>query len=335
MGLLDTVGQIATGGAMGIITGQLTRGQQLADQKKLMREQAIINKEQAIFNQGLGKEMWDYTNYENQMKHIINAGLNPALMYGSAGASGTTSGAGTAGDVTSAGAATDTERANSILSMALTTAQIDNIKADTKKKEADANYTSGAQTNVANQNITESQARINEIGASIGNKEADTKLKNLQGIYQEIQNKIAEDTKEDRTNEIKWLAQKTLQDFKIAFNEAYVAEKTQQIKIKSATAQLIGQYIANQAGLAGIAKTKAEITKINTDMAQEWVKIGQNATKLSQGQKQNEIAEFEALLKANYPNMWNVVGKNIDRIMEIRSILNGDNPVENYQKGMK
>lgn len=43
------------------------------------------------------KEMWDYTNYENQMEHIKNAGLNPGLLYGIGGGGGQTVGAGAPG----------------------------------------------------------------------------------------------------------------------------------------------------------------------------------------------------------------------------------------------
>ena len=42
--------------------------------------------------------MFDYTGYENQVKQMKAAGLNPALMYGSAGSGGSTQGgAGMAG----------------------------------------------------------------------------------------------------------------------------------------------------------------------------------------------------------------------------------------------
>ena len=34
------------------------------------------------------KEMWDYTSYENQVKHMKAAGLNPALLYGTGGGGG-------------------------------------------------------------------------------------------------------------------------------------------------------------------------------------------------------------------------------------------------------
>ena len=38
----------------------------------------------------INKEMWDYTNYENQKKHLEAAGLNPALLYGMSGGGGAT-----------------------------------------------------------------------------------------------------------------------------------------------------------------------------------------------------------------------------------------------------
>ena len=54
------------------------------------KEMAAINQQYALqagkqshlYNQ----EMWDYTNYENQVKHLEAAGLNPALLYGQGGA---------------------------------------------------------------------------------------------------------------------------------------------------------------------------------------------------------------------------------------------------------
>ena len=45
------------------------------------------------------KEMWDYTNYENQVKHLKEAGLNPALLYGQGGGGGSAAGGGTAAGV--------------------------------------------------------------------------------------------------------------------------------------------------------------------------------------------------------------------------------------------
>ena len=62
--------------------------------------QAQYNKEQAKYSTELSKEMWDYTNYENQKKHLEAAGLNPALLYGSSGGGGgSAAGGGTAAGV--------------------------------------------------------------------------------------------------------------------------------------------------------------------------------------------------------------------------------------------
>ena len=40
-----------------------------------------LNREMAKYSQELNKEMWEYTNYGNQVKELEKAGLNPALLY--------------------------------------------------------------------------------------------------------------------------------------------------------------------------------------------------------------------------------------------------------------
>lgn len=56
--------------------------------QKIMALQNQYNQQAAERGQQYAKEYWDYTNAENQKKHLINAGLNPALMYGQSGAGG-------------------------------------------------------------------------------------------------------------------------------------------------------------------------------------------------------------------------------------------------------
>ena len=46
------------------------------------------NEAMAQQNQQRNKEMWDYTNFENQRAHLENAGLSVGLMYGQGGAGG-------------------------------------------------------------------------------------------------------------------------------------------------------------------------------------------------------------------------------------------------------
>lgn len=68
------------------------RKAQMADAKELMGLQNTYNVEAAARSQQYKKEMWDYTNYENQLQHMMNAGLSPGLMYGLTGGGGVSAG---------------------------------------------------------------------------------------------------------------------------------------------------------------------------------------------------------------------------------------------------
>lgn len=94
---------LASSGASSL-TGAITSGISQAlglswSPEKAMKEQwkynknimALQNKYQqqaAEKSQQYAKEYWDYTNAENQLQHLKNAGLNIGLMYGQSGAGG-------------------------------------------------------------------------------------------------------------------------------------------------------------------------------------------------------------------------------------------------------
>ena len=84
---------------IGMATANWQDRRQLSQQEKLIAMQEAANRRQADYTQTLNKEMWDYANYENQVKHIENAGLNPALLYGGGGGGGTTANGGQAAGV--------------------------------------------------------------------------------------------------------------------------------------------------------------------------------------------------------------------------------------------
>lgn len=62
--------------------------EQEAYNKRIMALQNQYQQQAAAQSQQYAKDYWDYTNAENQKQHLINAGLNPALMYGQSGAGG-------------------------------------------------------------------------------------------------------------------------------------------------------------------------------------------------------------------------------------------------------
>lgn len=118
MGFLDFLG----GGGSGLITGiagtiagsvsskkdrdmqrelqqkQMEYGREMyalqsKDEKERMEQQNQWNKEAAAKSQEYAKEMFDYTGYENQVKQMKAAGLNPALLNGGSGSAGQAHGA--------------------------------------------------------------------------------------------------------------------------------------------------------------------------------------------------------------------------------------------------
>ena len=135
--------------AMGAINANSASEQSWENQIRLMDIQAQLNRQNAKFNTGQAKEMWNYTNFENQMKHIKTAGLSPGLIYGLGGAGGSSQGAGAANGV---GLPQDQSvgmglRAQEIgINMANAMSQIKLNESQANKNEAEANKISGVDT---------------------------------------------------------------------------------------------------------------------------------------------------------------------------------------------
>ena len=101
MAILGELGMTALGQGLQSINSQ----RQQDYNKETMALQFGYNSMMQQQGQNNNKEMWDYTNYENQRKHLQAAGLNPALMYGAGGGGGsTTAGSGAGGQATASGA---------------------------------------------------------------------------------------------------------------------------------------------------------------------------------------------------------------------------------------
>jgi hypothetical protein len=100
-------------------------------QKKLMGFQKGHQKDLNRHGQELAMDMWNQTNYGAQVDHMKKAGLNPALMYGSAGQGGSTN-AGSGGSAQSGQA--PQERVMDMSNM-LVGAQVENLKKDIDVKD--------------------------------------------------------------------------------------------------------------------------------------------------------------------------------------------------------
>ena len=177
-GKLFTAGLAKSGasGLTGLMTGGISQALGLSwSPEKAMKEQEAYNKrimalqnqyqqQAAAQSQQYAKDYWDYTNAENQVNHLKNAGLNIGLMYGQNGAGGMGASGGARQE------SPDQAQGNPI-GMALQVQQIEQqrrmndaqialAEAQAEKAGAEANKISGVDTQEALKRIEEAASRI-------------------------------------------------------------------------------------------------------------------------------------------------------------------------------
>ena len=108
----------------------------------------------------------EYNSAKNQKQRLEDAGLNPALMYGSGGSGG--AGTGSTGGASGSGVGLSQAQAVGMgLQLSQIKAQTNLMNAEATKAYAEANKTKGVDTRKTEQDIKESGVRIDEIIAKI------------------------------------------------------------------------------------------------------------------------------------------------------------------------
>ena len=160
----------------GLITGGISQALGLSwSPKRAMQEQEAYNKrimalqnqyqqQAAAQSQQYAKDYWDYTNAENQVKHLKNAGLNIGLMYGQSGAGGMGASGG-------AHQASPEQPQGNPIGMALQVQQIEQQRRMTDAQisltEAQASKAKEEAKKIGGVDTTEAWKRIEEIGSKI------------------------------------------------------------------------------------------------------------------------------------------------------------------------
>ena len=227
------------GGGMGLIGGAINAKTQKEMQEKSfeygremmekqnqaelqrMGLQFDYNKRTAQYNQGLAREMYDYTfdkqnAYNNpaaEKERYEDAGLNPALLYGSGGGGGGGTSATTSGGqmepipgMQPMGIQVALQAEAQKAQIELTKAQTNSIKADTMKKvTADManagleivgnmlnNKKTGVETNKAEQEIVNLKRTNEQIGEQITKIQNENKISEFQIWLNSIKREIAE-----------------------------------------------------------------------------------------------------------------------------------------------
>lgn len=150
--------------ALGTIGNLMGMGMQNQTTEAMMNQQM---QNQMVLNnqmQDIQQQNWDYTNFENQRKHLENAGLNAGLLYGMSGGGGTTMGGASGGSAASGQAAhapNFMEVAQQMLQAKAIESQIEVNKATANEKNANADSTRGVEG-------TKGEADIKEIASRMG-----------------------------------------------------------------------------------------------------------------------------------------------------------------------
>lgn len=214
------LGSSAASTGMGLIGNALSQAFGLSwSPQRAMREQEAYNKrimalqnqyqqQAAAQSQQYAKDYWDYTNAENQVNHLKNAGLNIGLMYGQSGAGGMGASGGAKQE-------SPDQAAGNPIGMALQVQQIEQqrrmndaqialAEAQANKADAEANKISGVDTQ-------EALKRIEGIGSQI-------ELNLREGNYKEALTELTKAEKE-ATN-----ALKSLREMQEALTKAQISE---------------------------------------------------------------------------------------------------------------
>ena len=221
-GNLFTSGLASSGASSltGLITGGISQALGLSwSTKKAMKEQEAYNKrimalqnqyqqQAAAQSQQYAKDYWDYTNAENQVNHLRNAGLNIGLMYGQSGAGGMGASGGARQE------SPDQAQGNPI-GMALQIQQIEQQRrmndAQIALAEAQAKKARTEATKISGVDTQEALKRIEEIGSQI---ELNLKESNYKEALTELTNTEKEATE----------ALKSLREMQEALTSAQISE---------------------------------------------------------------------------------------------------------------
>ncbi len=142
-----------------------------------MGNQAGLNRQ----GHNLQMDMWNKTNYKQQLEKMKEAGLSPGLMYGGSGASGSTTGSQSGGSAASASAAAPQAMAQNMdISNLMIGAQIELAKSQARKNNVES-------TNMETGGVVNEQVQ-----ADTGLKGEQAESQRLKNIEQKIVNEYSE-----------------------------------------------------------------------------------------------------------------------------------------------
>lgn len=308
------------GGGMGMVGSKKAQKRQLQNQKELNKYNAELNMQQ-------WREQYEATSPENQVDRLVQAGLNPGLMYGMGGAGGSSAVAGSQSsqapmvDNVGMGMMALAEVQRLMNETKLTNAQKENIDSSTELNYVRANKEGGVDTE-------EAWARINQMKQLTKNAEATEVILQFETELKRIEKDMAEASFDERVKAYD-LANKHLEEqIRSIATQTDITEATKEDLIKQAKLQTIGMGLDNSLKRANIeltkeqtAKIKKEIEKWAVEIEQEWYKLRQNDSLNLTKWKEYQVKKEEMIIKklqqefntsgAAKAKQWTEVGRDI------------------------
>lgn len=295
------------GAGIGAISGAASAKRQYAHEKEMMGLQHQYNEKSADAAQERAKDMWDYTNYESQVEHMRKAGLSVGLMYGNGGGMGASTSGAQGQGVTNTGSQAEAIRTQNQamgIQLANVASQTKLNEAQAKKAEAEAEKTSGVDTQVAEASIKKLIEETTNEKLKQGLTRANTRVENAN----EDLIRASTDMKFMEMDEIKATIQKTVRESDRILKEIEGSDLDNKLKRETMEAH-VQQEIGTAAQiLANITKTQAETKAINqainesiARINQKWSELDLDWIKTEQGQA---ALEQEAQKIVNQMNQW-------------------------------
>lgn len=275
------------GAGLGIAGSILGRKQQNEDQREMMELQAKLNQQQANYNQGLSKDMWNYTSYPNQVKKMKDAGLNPALIYGMGGQGGSTAGAGQAGSVglsDAKGMQTGIAMQGMGLELANLASQVELNKSQAEKNRAEAEKTAGVDTQVQ-------QATMDNLIAQTANEKVKKGL-----IYADTRFKDAmEEFTRGKVDEVGWNVKNLMKSLELADRNIQATDldnelknRTMEANVKQAEETLKNTMADTLVKFSQGKLNQTQAMTLTEQVKQGWSSIGIQMSEKEQGWMQLE-----------------------------------------------
>jgi hypothetical protein len=285
----------AAGSIFGSLMGNKMQENQFGNQLALMKKQHEYNEESANAAQKRAYEMWEDTNYAAQVEQMKKANLNPALMYGQAGAGG-----GTVSGAQGQGTSQPTDRSVEMklkgqemgLQLANLASQIKLNESQANKNNAEANKTAGVDTELAKtsiENLISQTKNEKDRNALIW---ADKRFKEAAADMQEASAKLAsgQNTKIGyEIDQIKKSLDKMDLDMKGIDLDNELKRRVMESKVQEAEMSVKALMNSILVGNSQIKLNNQQAEAITDKVMQDWQSIAQQWNKLQQSGQSIEI----------------------------------------------